>query len=95
MNGFEIDKQALEQTGGRLSEILKNFSKLKEQKERTFLEDDEYEYIKKEKLTHKDFDNILELEDFVNKRKITSSRIVNVQFIQTGFSGYYELIYFK
>lgn len=94
MNHFEIDKQTLEQTGGRLSDIFKNFSKLREQEERTFL-DDEYEYIKREKLTHKYFDNILELEDFVNKRKITSSRIVNVQFIQNGFSGYYELIYFK
>lgn len=94
MNHFEIDKQTLEQTGGRLSDILKNFSKPKEQEERTFL-DDEYDYIKREKLTHEYFDNILELEDFVNKRKITSSRIVNVQFIQTGFSGYYELIYFK
>lgn len=60
MNGFEIDKQALEQTGGRLSDILKKFPEPQEQKERTFFEDDEYEYIKKEKLTHKGFDNILE-----------------------------------
>lgn len=58
---------------------------------------DEYsnEDIKKRKLTHKTFRNILDLEEFINKRKISSSRIVNVQFIQTGFSGYYELIYFK
>lgn len=58
-------------------------------------EENKNEDIKKRKLTHKTFRNILDLEEFINKRKISSSRIINVQFIQTGFSGYYELIYFK
>lgn len=34
MNHFEIDKQTLEQRGGCLSDILKNFSEPQEQKER-------------------------------------------------------------
>lgn len=54
----------------------------------------ENEYDLAKKLKHKTFENIIELENFVNKRIIHKSNIINIQYIQNGFTGYYVLFYF-
>ena len=57
--------------------------------------ENEYVLAKKLKLKHKTFENVIELEDFVNKRIINKSNIINIQYIQNRFTGYYVLFYFK
>ena len=57
--------------------------------------ENEYDLAKKLKLKNKNFENIIELENFVNKRIIHKSNIINIQYIQNGFTGYYVLFYFK
>lgn len=57
--------------------------------------ENEYDLAKKLKLKHKTFENIIELENFVNKRIIHKSNIINIQYIQNRFKGCYVLFYFK
>lgn len=83
------------------SKIIDDILKTQDEELKVFLVDEmkskenEYDLTKKLKLKHKTFENIIELEDFVNKRIINKSNVVNIQYIQNGFTGYYVLFYFK
>ena len=83
------------------SKIIDDILKTQDEELKVFLVDEmkskenEYDLAKKLKLKHKTFENIIELEDFVNKRIINKSNVVNIQYIQNGFTGYYVLFYFK
>ena len=83
------------------SKILDDILKTQDEELKAFLVDEmkskenEYYLAKKLKLKHKTFENIIELENFVNKRRIHKSNIINIQYIQNGFTGYYVLFYFK
>lgn len=83
------------------SKIIDDILKIQDEELKAFLVDEtkskenEYDLAKKLKLKHKTFENVIELEDFVNKRIINKSNIINIQYIQNGFTGYYVLFYFK
>lgn len=84
------------------SKIIDDILKTQDEELKAFLVDEmkskenEYDLAKKLKLKlkHKTFENIIELENFVNKRIIHKSNIINIQYIQNGFTGYYVLFYF-
>lgn len=82
------------------SKIIDDILKIQDEELKAFLVDEmkskenEYDLAKKLKLKHKTFENIIELENFVNKRIIHKSNIINIQYIQNGFTGYYVLFYF-
>lgn len=84
------------------SKIIDDILKTQDEELKAFLVDEmkskenEYDFAKKLKLKlkHKTFENIIELENFVNKRIIHKSNIINIQYIQNGFTGYYVLFYF-
>ena len=86
---------------GNYEKIIDDILKIQDEELKVFLVDEmkskenEYDLAKKLKLKHKNFENVIELEDFVNKRIINKSNIINIQYIQNGFTGYYVLFYFK
>ena len=86
---------------GNYEKIIDDILKIQDEELKVFLVDEmkskenEYDLAKKLKIKHKNFENDIELEDFVNKRIINKSNIINIQYIQNGFTGYYVLFYFK
>lgn len=86
---------------GNYEKIIDDILKTQDEELKVFLVDEmkskenKYDLAKKLKLKHKNFENVIELEDFVNKRIINKSNIINIQYIQNGFTGYYVLFYFK
>ena len=86
---------------GNYEKIIDDILKTQDEELKVFLVDEmkskenEYDLAKKLKLKHKNFENVIELEDFVNKRIINKSNINKIQYIQNRFKGYYLLFYFK